>query len=191
MTLDPPFRILAVCTGNICRSPMVERLLQGAFDCTAPGEFEISSAGTAARVGSPIDAQVAGLVRVFDGNPEGFRARQLEESILQDQDLVLTLTREHRKRVVEMAPSLLRKTFTLREFARLVTTLEGDSSLDGPHRWRAILPMVVRARTVHPSNPLQDDVVDPFRRPETVYQQMARELVPAVKTLAHWEHNYR
>ncbi len=191
MTTDTPFRILAVCTGNICRSPMVERLLQSAFERIAPGEFEISSAGTGALVDYPMDAQVAGFVHVFDGDSENFRARQLEERILDGKDLVLTLTRAHRGLVIEMAPSLLRKTFTLREFARLLEDLDGDPSLTGPHRWRAILPKVVRARTVHPSDPADDDVVDPYRRADEVYQQMVRELVPAVKTIVDWEYSHR
>ncbi|WP_104117829.1 low molecular weight phosphatase family protein [Arthrobacter sp. B1805] len=191
MTADTPFRILAVCTGNICRSPMAERLLQSALTRIAPGEFEVSSAGTGALVGNPIDPQVAGFVRVFDADSEGFRARQLEERLLDGKDLVLTLTRDHRSRVIEMAPSLLRRTFTLREFARLLNDLEGDPSLTGPMRWRSIMPKVVRARTIHPSDPSHDDVVDPYRRPDAVYQQMVRELVPAVKTLVDWEYNHR
>ncbi len=93
--------------------------------------------------------------------------------------------------MIEMAPSLLRKTFTLREFARLIAPLDGDSSLDGPLRWRTILPKVARARSAHPSDPSQDDVIDPYRRPNEVYQQMVGELVPAVKSLIDWEHNYR
>ncbi|WP_458116745.1 arsenate reductase/protein-tyrosine-phosphatase family protein [Arthrobacter sp. D2-10] len=191
MTTDTPFRILAVCTGNICRSPMVERLLRSSFDALAPGEFEISSAGTGALVGREIDPQVAGFVRVFNGDTNGFAARQVEERILEGKDLVLALTREHRGLIIEMMPSLLRKTFTLREFARLLSPLEGDPTLPAPMRWRAIMPKVVRARTVHPSDPSGDDVVDPFRRADAVYQQMVRELVPAVESLVGWERKHR
>lgn len=170
---------------------MAERLLQSAFTPMAPGEFELSSAGTGALVGYSMDARVADLVRMLDGSADGFRARQLSSQILEGQDLVLVLTREHRSRVIERAPSLLRNTFTLREFARLVITLDGDPSLDGPNRWRAILPKVLRARSAHPTDPSLDDVVDPYRRPDEVYQQMARELVPAVQTLVDWERRHR
>jgi protein-tyrosine phosphatase len=188
---EDPFRILTVCTGNICRSPMAERLLQSALTKFAPGEFEVSSAGTGALVDAPMDAQVAGFVQAFDADSEGFRSRQLQEGILKGKDLVLTMSREQRGKVIEMAPSLLRKTFTLREFARLITTLDGETSSSGPLRWRAILPRVVRARNAHPSGPSHDDVVDPFRRPDEVYQQMASELVPAVETLVSWEASHR
>jgi protein-tyrosine phosphatase len=191
MTTEIPFRILAVCTGNICRSPMVERLLQSALDAIAQSEFEVSSAGTGALVGHPMDAKIAGFVHDLNANSEDFHARQLEGHILDDKDLILTLTREHRRHVIEKAPSLVRKTFTLREFARLITTLDGDSSLSGPRRWREILPKVVRARSSHPSGPSNDDVVDPYRRPDEVYQQMVHELVPAVRILVHWENEHR
>jgi protein-tyrosine phosphatase len=191
MTTDKPFRILAVCTGNICRSPMVERLLQGSFDRFAPGEFEISSAGTGALVHHEMDAQVAELVRGFDGNPEAFRARQLEGHLLDGKDLILVLTREHRARVIEMAPSLLRRTFTLREFARLIENLDGDLAAQGPQRWRMTIPKAVRARSAHPVGPSHDDVVDPYRQPKEVYQRMVEELVPAVSTLTEWELRHR
>lgn len=191
MTTDTPFRILAVCTGNICRSPMVERLLQTELARIAPGEFEVASAGTGALVGKPIDPQVAGFVHIFGAESRGFAARQLEPGILDGNGLVLTLTREHRGRVIEMNPALLRRTFTLREFARLLAPLEGDPALTGPERWRSILPRVIRARTVHPADPGLDDVVDPYRRPDEVYQQMVRELVPAVKALVAWESRHR
>ncbi|MHA7282228.1 arsenate reductase/protein-tyrosine-phosphatase family protein [Arthrobacter sp. TMS2-4] len=191
MTADTPFRILAVCTGNICRSPMVERLLQANLARIAPGEFDVSSAGTGALVGNPVDPQVAGFVRIFGADSQNFAARQLDSSILDGKDLVLTLTRAHRGRVIEMNPSLLRKTFTLREFSRLLSPLDGDPSLTGPDRWRSILPRVIRARTVHPADPSHDDVVDPYRRPDAVYQQMVRELVPAVKALEDWELRHR
>lgn len=194
MTTDTPFQIIAVCTGNVCRSPMAERLLQNTLTTVAPGEFDVSSAGTSALVGYPIDARVAGFVRVFGGDSEQFQARQLNDRLLNSKDLVLALTREHRRRVVEMSPSLVRKTFTLREFARLLDTLDTpdqDPSESGPLRWRTLLPKLARARTVHPSDPSFDDVVDPFRRSDNVYQQMVSELVPAVDFILNWEKRHR
>ena len=55
---DPPFRILTVCTGNICRSPVAERLLQaGLGDAVA-----VSSAGVRAVVGDPIHPGMVALL---------------------------------------------------------------------------------------------------------------------------------
>lgn len=178
-----PFRILTVCTGNICRSPMAERLLRAGLDEHFPGQFVVESAGTGALVGNPIDSQVAGFIRELGGSAEDFAARQLTPEILQGQDLVLALTREHRSRVVEMSPVMLRRTFTLREFARLLPFVQLDDSLRGADRWRGAIPKALRARSAQAGAPEDDDVVDPYKRGEEVYQLMSRQLAPAQQVI--------
>lgn len=93
-------RILTVCTGNICRSPVAERLLQAGLDQAVPGGFVVTSAGTRALVGEPIQPPSADIVRTFGGNAEGFAARQLTSKILRGVDLVLTMTSGHRGEVL-------------------------------------------------------------------------------------------
>ncbi|MCC3302953.1 arsenate reductase/protein-tyrosine-phosphatase family protein [Arthrobacter sp. zg-Y895] len=186
-----PFRILTVCTGNICRSPMAERLLQAGLDSVAPGEFEVTSAGTGALVGSGIEPHVAGFVNIFGGDSAGFAARQLSAEILEGQDLVLGMTRAHRSKIVELAPAFLRRTFTLRELARLLPLVDADPDAPAVDRWQAATAKVLRLRSAHPVGPQEDDVVDPYRRSDAVYQQMVRELSPAVGNLLAWERRYR
>ena len=115
MSTTPPFKILTVCTGNICRSPMAERLLQHGLDQVSPGAFEVRSAGTGALVGHAIEPHVEGFIRVMGAPTDNFAARPLTPAILAEQDLVIALTRAHRSKIVEMRPALLKKTFTLRE----------------------------------------------------------------------------
>ncbi len=182
----PPFRILTVCTGNICRSPMAERLLRAGLDERFPGQFIVESAGTGALVGNPIDPRVAGFIRVLGGSAEDFSARQLTPELLCGQDLVLTLTREHRSRVVELAPQMLRKTFTLLEFARLLPALQVDDRLQGAARLNASIPRALRSRSAHIGLPNSDDVVDPYRREDDVYQRMSHELSPAIDQVVRW-----
>lgn len=177
-----PVRILAVCTGNICRSPLVERLLQTGLDEQFPGEFIVQSAGTGALVGNPIDPEVAEFLRVMGGRADSFSAQQLTPEILVEQDLVLALTREHRSKVVQMAPATLRRTFTLREFARLAPHLATDSSLKGAEHWRAMLPKALRARTPPPQTGM-DDVDDPYRRSQLVYQEVNRLIWDATREI--------
>ncbi|MCQ2001784.1 arsenate reductase/protein-tyrosine-phosphatase family protein [Arthrobacter zhaoxinii] len=190
-TTTAPFRILTVCTGNICRSPMAERLLQSGLDQMAPGEFEVTSAGTGALVGSGIEPHVAGFVNIFGGSSAGFTSRQLTLEVLQGQDLVLALTRGHRSKIVELAPGLLRRTFTLRELARLLPLVDADPDATTADRWQAAMARALRLRSAHPAGPEEDDVVDPYRRSDDVYQQMVRELTPAVDALLAWERRYR
>lgn len=189
MSNPAPFRILTVCTGNICRSPMVERLLQHELNLLTPGGYEVSSAGTGALVGSPMEPHIEGFVRVLGASAENFEARQLTPEILGEQDLVLALTRSHRSRIVELRPALLRKTFTLRELARILPEVQTPHGATPAERWAAVIPLALRARSLRGHNPEDDDVVDPFRRDDKVYEQMRHEITPAVQVLVNWERN--
>jgi len=55
------------------------------------------------------------------GDASGFAARQLTSRIASTADLVITMSRDHRDSVLELAPHKLRTTFTLIEVARMVT----------------------------------------------------------------------
>lgn len=103
---------------------MAERLLQAGLDQAVPGGFQVSSAGTRALVGEPMQPLSAEIVRTFGGDPEGFAARQLTPKILRGVDLVLTMTSGHRGEVLQLDASLLKRTFTIREFARMLDVLD-------------------------------------------------------------------
>ena len=190
MTTTLPFRVLTVCTGNICRSPMAERLLQSELNIAAPNVFAVESAGTAAMVGSDMEPHIEGFVRVLGASSEGFAARQLTREILNKQDLVLALTREHRSRIVEMHPALLKKTFTLRELARVLPHIDGVRGVHPAERWELAIPLAMRARTLHRAAAEDDDVVDPYRRGDKVFEEMRQQLVPAVQALVAWEKSH-
>ena len=190
MTTTLPFRVLTVCTGNICRSPMAERLLQSELNIAAPNVFAVESAGTAAMVGSDMEPHIEGFVRVLGASSEGFAARQLTREILNKQDLVLALTREHRSRIVEMHPALLKKTFTLRELARVLPHIDGARGVHPAERWELAIPLAMRARTLHRAAAEDDDVVDPYRRGDKVFEEMRQQLVPAVQALVAWEKSH-
>ena len=84
--------VLVVCTGNVCRSPYVHRLLVAELGAGV----RVASAGTGALEGYPMDRRAAERLRRAGGDPEGFVARQVDEEILDGADLVLTATRAHR-----------------------------------------------------------------------------------------------
>ena len=187
------FSILTVCTGNVCRSPFAEQLLRAGL-AQWPDIF-VASAGTASLAGHPMPEQVQSLSREFGGaHPELHTARDLETSHLRDADLVLALAREHRRGAVQMLPKALRRTFTLREFARLIVGItDADLSaaaaaLDpSDHSGRlAVLAELAASRrgmVVSPAHPEDDDVIDPFRRSDAVYRTSADQLVPAVNVI--------
>src|SRR5688500_18521676 len=134
-----PVRILTVCTGNVCRSPVAERLLQAGLDQVLPGGFEVRSAGTRALVGDPVQPLSADIIYMFGGTAAGIAARQLTGKILRPADLVLTMSSSHRGEVLQLDASLLKRTFTIRELARMLdvpqeresTTAGGGYQFDG------------------------------------------------------------
>lgn len=178
-----------VCTGNVCRSPMAEALLRA--ELSGAG-VRIHSAGTRALIDKPMTAEAQELAIEFGASREvveAHRARWLLEPIAEDADLVLTMSREHRTGAVELAPRMLRQTFTIREFARLARDLSSDeiasaadAAGDSPRaRLGAVTALVTQQRGITPPAPPQDDdVIDPYRRSREMYEKSAAQLVPAV-----------
>jgi protein-tyrosine phosphatase len=202
-----PVRILTVCTGNICRSPVAERLLQAGLDQVVPGGFQVASAGTRALVGEPMQPISADIVRTFGGNPEGFAARQLTPKILRGVDLVLTMTSGHRGEVLQLDASLLKRTFTIREFARMLDVLaqraaaaadggptavasSADAADDDARLaanaalWRGLPARAAGVRHLSlPADSAENDIVDPYRRAPEVYREMEDQLAPAIVSI--------
>lgn len=200
MDSPAPVRILTVCTGNICRSPVAERLLQAGLNQVLPGGFEVRSAGTRAMVGDPIQPMSADIIRTFGGDPEQFAARQLTPKILRGVDLVLTMTSGHRGEVLQLDASLLKRTFTIREFARMLDVLDqraeaagnpsegtdddGDPLAANHAFWRGLPARAAAVRHLSlPADSAENDIIDPYRRAPEVYRQMEDELAPAIVSI--------
>jgi protein-tyrosine phosphatase len=183
---DPAhFSVLAVCTGNVCRSPAVQALLRQAL---APHGVTVSSAGTRALVGAPVEPAMASLVRAMGAETAGIVARQLTPAMVAEADLVLALTREHRSAVVTLDPRALRRTFTLREFAELVRNsrdaLEADDvSLGVSDRLGAAVRLAAAARGGRRPAAGDDDLPDPYGREAAVYASVTDAIASAVTTV--------
>ena len=95
-------RILLVCTGNICRSPLAAALLERALTERGITGIVVESAGTGAWDGAPVSegAYLVGLERGLDLS--GHRARLLTRELADGADLVLTMARHHRARADEL-----------------------------------------------------------------------------------------
>lgn len=178
------FTVLAVCTGNICRSPAVERLL--AAQLGAGSGVVVTSAGVSAVVGASIPAQMASLVRAAGVSTEGFAARQLTEEMLRTADVVLALTKGHRSKIVGMHPAGVWRTFTVRELARLGGGVELAALPAGTaaERFAALIPLVAAKRGLLPVGSGEDDVVDPWGGDGALYRRAFNELAPAVEKIA-------
>jgi protein-tyrosine phosphatase len=182
------FSLLTVCSGNICRSPLAEQLLRVGLG-TWPG-VSVASAGTVGLRGRGMPDQAAALSRQFGGDPSAHVARELTVEHLTSSNLVLAMSREHRRAIAELSPRAIRYTFTLREFARLVHDLTDDDLSEAASlpldntaaRFASVVGLTAAQRGMvpPPENPDDDDIVDPYRQSDNVYTESARQLVPAV-----------
>lgn len=185
-------RILFVCTGNICRSPIAQYVL-GTRLADLDG-VELRSAGTHPPVGHPMTPEAVILSQEFGargGHAAHHRAKHLTPPQVEASDLILTMTRRHRRAVVELAPRRLRQSFTVREFARVAESMP-EAALSAAavgsspeQRLRSLVPAIAahRASAPSPAAPEHDDVVDPYGRDDETYRLCARQLMPALEVV--------
>lgn len=181
---EPTLRILTACTGNICRSPVAERLLTAALGDAA----EVTSAGVRAMVGDPIHPEMVALMEGSGIPADGFAARQVSSADVRSADLVLALTREHRAQLVQQTPAALRRSFTLLEFAHIVASpgLPPVPAGEVGVRLRELVPLASRHRSLAgPAETL--DVPDPYGRDRAAYElayALIRDAVDAIARAA-------
>lgn len=165
------FAILVVCTANICRSPLAELLLTDRLD---QRRFEVASAGVRGWRDHPMDGPVQREARRLGLDPSEFRSRPLRAEHVTTADLVLTATKEHRAGVLELVPTALRRTYTLREFAVL-----------GPQAVREAPEETVRAVSRNRSHAGPDiDVPDPYRADGGFHREVADMIDEATAAVA-------
>lgn len=180
--------IFTVCTGNICRSPLAAQLLQTRLSDLG---VVVPSAGTHGLSSAPMTPEAARLavsLGVTDEDATAHRSRYLTESMLGSPALILAMTRDHRRAIVQLAPRRMRSTFTIREFARLSSAMSTEQltasavGTDAAERVRAMATAVAGQRGLvdAPADPADDDVIDPYGRSWATYQRSAAELEPAV-----------
>ena len=191
-------RILTVCTGNICRSPYAQFALQEALEAVRPGAFEVTSAGTGALIGHPVDPGSASILDARDVSHEGYAARQISEQIMGEVDIALPLEISHRKVVLTYSPRHLKRTFTLKEFVRLLDAadarepwtdrLAGRATVE--ERWGALPSHLARERGLSRVAEGADDIADPYRQPQEVFDRMAAEVDAAVERIVAFERQF-
>lgn len=119
MTASPPRRLLFVCTGNICRSPMAEKITKRlASEAGLPWDAE--SAGVSAEEAG--NGMTAGAIRALKSlgiDDDGHVARELDETMLERSDVVYAMTAAHRSAILSRFPKHAGKVHLLREAAGL------------------------------------------------------------------------
>lgn len=118
-------RILIVCTGNICRSPVAEAMLRRALPAK-----QIASAGLGALVGQGVDPTARQLAEADGLDVSAHQARQLNVEMLQQHELILVMSEGQRRAVAELAPEALGKTLLLGKW------LDGGQGREIPDPYR-------------------------------------------------------
>lgn len=177
-------RILTICTGNICRSPLAAVLLAAKLDSS---HFEVATAGTSPVVGEPIQETMQGIAaRMGAIDVSEHRATGINRDAVSNADLILGMDREHRRAAAKLVPNAARRSFTLLEFAHIVSYVD-DTTIETQVRTHGepvkdALEMVMRMRGVVPrlSPDRLYDVPDPYGRSKQVYERSAKQIERAV-----------
>ena len=122
-------KILFVCTGNICRSAMAHGYMQKRVkDLNIENEYIIESAGTSAYTGDRATDFAIEVMRKYGTDLRNHRATYIEESDIEQSDLIVCMTVAHKRRVLNRYPDLINKVYTLKEYVGK----EGYSDVDDP-----------------------------------------------------------
>jgi len=177
-------RVLFVCSGNLCRSPLGAQVLTARLGRDAPA-FTVESAGTVAQDGLPMDETAAAQSVRLGGDPTGHRSRYLAAPIVGAADLVLTAERSHRAAVASLAPRAVKRVFTILEFARVLDALD-PADLDGVSSADELVERVARLRpeVLTTADLAELDVDDPYRRSDATHRRVADEIDAALVVIA-------
>ncbi|HEV3474319.1 MAG TPA: low molecular weight phosphatase family protein [Actinomycetota bacterium] len=179
-------RVLFVCTGNICRSPMAHGFLAQRSARLFDGAIQVRSAGTWARSGSsPVDDAVRSAA-ARGADIAGLRSTPFAPSLARWADLVVAMTAEQREEILEQAPEAAQKTFTLKG---LVAVLESLPPPVARASRDSILDRVAAAAELRASGraaaPVDEDVADPLGLPPGVFDDVASEIADLTDRLLH------
>ena len=109
-----PKRILFVCTGNICRSPMAEGLLRHAAQ--RRGDISVASAGVATGHGQPASENSVVALRQWDIDIRGIRSQPLTDELIEWATHIFAMTRSHMDAILTFFPEAEEKVWLACEF---------------------------------------------------------------------------
>lgn len=110
-------KIMFICTGNICRSAMAHAMLEQEAKLHNK-KVEVYSCGIYAEDGDrPTEEAISVLKTIYNVDLTNHRATNIENSPIQEMDVILCATTSHKNNVLNKYPKLKEKTFTIKEYA--------------------------------------------------------------------------
>lgn len=110
-------RVLFVCTGNTCRSPMCEGYFRHLCREADRNDIEAASAGTFAGAGCPASANSIETMKANGIDISSHTSSPLNMEKIDSADIIIALTSSHRTQIGSISPSALSKTHLLMDFA--------------------------------------------------------------------------
>lgn len=158
------FSVLVVCHANLCRSPLVEHLLQEQIRCREL-PWRVSSTGTDAVEGRPMHRHAARVLRNRGHHVHDWVTRTLTSEDIDAADLVLAATQRERETVHRLSPGSIGRTHTLLQLAYLTSASPVLSPVPTAGFGPWLLESAAQARTrVQPLPPSRRDLPDPIGR---------------------------
>jgi protein-tyrosine phosphatase len=179
--------VLFVCTGNVCRSPAAERVLRHLLEPCLP--LEVGSAGTSPLLGMGIDPPTAEALEYLGISSSRHEARAVGARDIGTADLILCATTAHRGLILQRMPAAMRKTFTIKEFARLAATAPPAVGLphcdsDGARSYLRTRVEQVAQQRGRSQAPPDEDIADPYRMGAAMARATVSEIVDCSHRIA-------